>query len=142
MNFNLILDILLHNDEAFSKLIEKYPNLASDLNSAKTNQQCSCRNRVVNYLQNVYSSDNNEKMFLDSLVVINPTVEFSIKATVEEYNRAVDGLGKVYTLKKKENFYKDFLENLKTQRLYYYVRSLSIVDKGDEVDIYLVGWRD
>ena len=141
MKFHLILDPLLRNQNIFQKLKEKYPEIIDDLDSAKDNTQCSCRGRVAAFLYKKYNEEPEEKSFIDDLINSDILVLKGIEAILGEHQRINDILGKVHVLEKKDNYYQDFLNYLENNMIHHFVRSFSVVDKGDKVEIYLLGWK-
>lgn len=125
----------LSHDPAFEMLKERYNDILADLVSAKANANCSCRGRVLNYINKKYQEEENEKTFLDGIFSI-PEVKTQAESTIAENKaRAANALsGKILTVMKKDNYWQDFFNSVSRNSF----RSFSVVDKGDSVDVYFL----
>jgi hypothetical protein len=124
----------LAHDPSFELLKDRYPDILADLVSAKSNANCSCRGRVVSYINQKYQIDS-EKTFLNE-IFSNETIKLEAeKQIVETQARIANNFaGKIITVMKKDDYWKDF--HLSTLRGSY--RAFSVVDKGDSVDVYFL----
>lgn len=141
IKLHLILDVLLNNQQIFESLNTRYPNLSNDLNSAKENSQCHCRRRVIEFIQEKYDTDPEEKEYIDNLINSQDFVKKNIDFIIQDHDRINNALGKVYKIEKTDNYYAKFLDELKEKNLHHFIRSLSIVDKGEYIEVYLLGWK-
>jgi hypothetical protein len=139
MKFYLILQPLLENDVTFDKLKERYKEILADLVSARNKPDCSCRNRVLNFLEVKYKVPE-EKAFLNELIDDNSIrdIVIDILNEDEEVNRA---LKTPHLIKKEDGYYEKFLNKLQETNVHHYVRSINIVDRGDFVEIFLFGYK-
>jgi len=141
MKFHLIIDVLLQNQNIFDSLNIRYPDLSTDLNSARENSQCQCKRRVIMYLQEKYDTNLEEKEYITNLINSEEFVVKNIEFIMQDHERINNALGKVYKIQKEENYFAKFLEELKENNLHHFVRSFSVVDKEDYIEVYLLGWK-
>lgn len=124
----------LAHDPSFELLKNRYSDILADLVSAKSNANCSCRGRVIAYINQKYQIDT-EKAFLDE-IFLNEQIRVEAEKQIEENQARIANnfSGKIITVMKKDDYWKDF--HLSTLRGSY--RAFSVVDKGDSVDVYFL----
>jgi hypothetical protein len=139
MKFYLILQTLLENDVTFDRLKERYKEILADLVSARNQPDCACRNKVLNFLEVKYKVSE-EKTFLDELIDDNSVrdIVIDILNEDEEVNRI---LKTPHLIKKEDGYYEKFLNKLQETNAHHYVRSISVIDKGEFVEMFLFGYK-
>ena len=126
----------LNDDPSFALLKERYSDILADLVSSKSNANCSCRGRVVSYITEKYKISE-EKIFLDQIFSNEKIKTPALKMIEEQKFNMMNSLsGKIITLVKKDNYWKEFYESNTNARGNW--RAFSIVDKGDSVDVYFL----
>ncbi len=124
----------LEHDASFELLKTRYSEILADLVSSKSNANCSCRGRVVAYIHQKYTIEA-EKAFLDEIFSKEEVAVPAQNQLKENEIRVANSLsGRVVTVMKKDNYWKDFHSS--TLRGNY--RAFSVVDKGDSVDVYFL----
>ncbi len=124
----------LEDDESFSLLKDRYPDILADLVSAKSNSNCSCRGRVVSYITQKYKTDT-ERVFLDGIFSKEKTINNASNQIKQNQETITNTLtGKIFTLMKKDNYWEEFTKTTFGKMF----RSFSIVDRGDSVDVYFL----
>lgn len=139
MKFDLILTILLENEDVFHALKKRYHTILADLISARDNSNCSCRGRVLSFLEEKYK-DETEKRFIDDLIQNSKLKDIVDKIFKEDQDiNAI--LSVPHILEKQEGYYKRFLDFLQEKQAHHYIRSINIIDHGKHVEVFLFGFK-
>lgn len=152
LNINEIrpfLDALVGTDHVYESLKTRYPQMLADIVSSKENPNCGCRNRLSSFLVETYNNPE-EKLFIDNILNDKAVLEKvdqirQIAATQPSQvaQHPVDQLSpkdinniKKYTLNKSQASWEDFSAWVESKQIQF--KSFSVVDKGNELDIYFL----
>jgi hypothetical protein len=126
---SLVLDSIKENVEFKSFLIKKIPSLESDIVSASLNENCSCRQKIVDYL---WSNLDN---FVDILIdAFNKGIlSLDISSLNDRYKKE-NISGKVAKTTIKE--WPSFVQNLKSSKFEY--SNFYLTKEGDDVFVFFI----
>ena len=139
MKFYLISRVLIENEKTFNLLKSKYKEILADLISAKDKPSCSCNNRIISFLEEKYKNQEDKK-FIDSLIE-DDSVKDVITEILNDDQEINQILNTPHLIKKEEGYYEKFLKFLVEKGADNYVRSLSVIDRGDSVEIFVFGYK-
>jgi len=126
----------------FNLLMERYKEINQDLHSAREYVDCSCRGRVVNYL-NEKIKNIEEKKFIDSLINHpDPSVKAFKEELDDKYNleqerikeriRKINAAKDLYLIDKDKESWKKFFEFAEENIEF---KSFFIIDHQDKFEV-------
>jgi hypothetical protein len=138
-------NFIINDENTFNQVFEKYPELKDLLNSAKQNQNCSCKSQIIQYL-NIKLNIPEDYSFFKNLLKnasVDQVLDLEMRPLDGNAGFEIDGeihpnvnayLYKVYKVEKREDSWSKFMQDLRTKILF---SSFSVVDKGDYLEVYL-----
>lgn len=121
--------------DVFFDLVKlRYPDALEDMVSWKSNNNCSCGNRFLKFLNEKYK-DSNEKLFLNTILENNSFID-KVKEieskNLEAYRKRLFH-GKIIKMDKSPESWENLANHLNSINAIY--RSFDIIDNGSDLEI-------
>lgn len=122
--------LLERNDPFKQKLIALIPELESDIESASKNENCSCKNSIISYI-----NDNKDSYleFLYDFLILDGTFSDYI-VTLENYDLFFDYSGKIAKTSIQE--WSDFSKQIKKENAVY--NGFSVIKDGNDLLVFFL----
>jgi hypothetical protein len=149
-----ILDFLLKNTDEVQKLtfnnFENLPEIYADVVSAANNPNCSCRNRVYQYIKNNFDiSKSVIYTILQNDQINNEILNKIYERTIDQFNSISDKNkklqnniskniyigGQIFEIENSDEAYSNLIESFKSQNLIF--KGLQIIEQGTKLKIYI-----
>ena len=124
------IKLLERNDPFKQKLIKLIPELESDIESASKNENCSCKNSIVSYI------NKNKESYLEFLydfLVLDGTFSDYI-VILENYELYFDYSGKIAKTSIQE--WSDFSKQIKKENAIY--NGFSVIKDGNDLLVFFL----
>lgn len=114
------------------KFLETFPESAADIATLASNPNCSCRFKVEKIIK-----DNTDKVFnlIKDLYNENLSLQNTIDSIISNSSFQTAS-GKVFTIKKNSESWYNFYLKLVEEKFMF--GNFSVVDRGDELDVYFL----
>lgn len=125
---------MIEMDIFFDILKTKYPEILDDMLSWKTNYNCGCGKRFVDFLNQKYIN-NEDKIFLDSILSNQDFKKKKDEITqknLEAYNKRLFH-GKIIKVDKTEQSWENLSQEL--ARLNPIYRAVFVLDRGENLEV-------
>jgi len=151
LNSPVFFNTLIKNDTFFNSLKDKFPETLADLTSSRNNPNCSCKNRIKNYLQGKIVS---EESYFNNLINNEEVKQLVIEKTEEIKNTQIpinpmeshmqmiqqnafkNNGGRIFEIGKTEEDWKNLAKKLSEEKIIF--RSFSVIEKEDKLVVYFI----
>jgi hypothetical protein len=130
-NANILdcLILLSKNVESFSLLKEEFPDILADLVSFQNNNNCSCKNKLINFFIEKINSDSN---FFDKYIKDNDFFTKLDNLSKEKLEK--NYAGRVFIIEKNESSWKQFTQSLVGKNF----KMFSVAEREDTIAVYFL----
>jgi hypothetical protein len=151
LNSPVFFNTFIKNDAFFNSLKDKFPETLADLTSSRNNPNCSCKNRIKNYLQSKIVS---EESYFNNLINNEEIKQLVIEKTEEIKNTQIpinpmeshmqmiqqnmfkNNGGRIFEIGKTEEDWKNLAKKLTDEKIGF--KSFSIIEKEDKLVVYSI----
>jgi hypothetical protein len=151
LNSPVFFNTFIKNDAFFNSLKDKFPETLADLTSSRSNPNCSCKNRIKNYLQGKIVS---EESYFNNLINNEEIKQLVIEKTEEIKNTQIpinpmeshmqmiqqnmfkNNGGRIFEIGKTEEDWKNLAKKLTDEKIGF--KSFSIIEKEDKLVVYFI----
>ena len=137
------IQIFLNEKTPFNILYEKYPEIREDLTSARELVDCSCRSKVVFFLEEKIKNAEdlnliNEILLLPEVQKVKEELDYEFEQEILAFKKKIkkeNNAKKIYTVSKDENEWKEFVEYAKENIEF---KSFSIIEKENHLEVRFI----
>lgn len=141
LNSHLFFTVLLKNNYFFHTLEHKYPEILADLVSSRDNPNCSCKNRVKNYL---ISKADIDASFFETLLS-----NHEIRTILNSNNFIINenpsqgipphlrhGQSKIYRIAKDDNSWNMLAQRIRLENPFF--KSFYVSERENQLVVYVI----
>lgn len=137
------IQIFLNEKTPFNILYEKYPEIREDLTSARELVDCSCRSKVVFFLEEKIKNAEdlnliNEILLLPEVQKVKEELDYEFEQEILAFKKKIkkeNNAKKIYTVSRDENEWKEFVEYAKENIEF---KSFSIIEKENHLEVRFI----
>lgn len=137
------IQIFLNEKTPFNILYEKYPEIREDLTSARELVDCSCRSKVVFFLEEKIKNAEdlnliNEMLLLPEVQKVKEELDYEFEQEILAFEKKIkkeNNSKKIYTVSRDENEWKEFVEYAKENIEF---KSFSIIEKENHLEVRFI----
>lgn len=137
------IQIFLNEKTPFNILYEKYPEIREDLTSARELVDCSCRSKVVFFLEEKIKNAEdlnliNEILLLPEVQKVKEELDYEFEQEILAFEKKIkkeNNAKKIYTVSRDENEWKEFVEYAKENIEF---KSFSIIEKENHLEVRFI----